>query len=83
MYENLKLGVSPLTGNVFLGKVKKKKKPDQKYEEWCDGKRDITNNFIQCVLDKFEPNTETGITVNGEPKYKIIVCDADKTVEIK
>ena len=56
MYENLKLGVSPLTKKIFIGKVKKKKKSNQNYQQWCDGKRDITNNFIQCVLELFESN---------------------------
>lgn len=70
MYEKLELGYSPLTEKIYLGKTNPKKP-----NEWQGDKKDITNNFIQVMLQKFEPNTETDITVNGKPKFKIKVTE--------
>lgn len=51
------LGYSPLSGKVYLGKPKKNKP-----NEWAGKKVDITDNFMDVMLQKFEPNTETKIT---------------------
>jgi len=72
MYEKLRLGVSPLTKEVFLGRTKKKK-PGKNYYEWCSGKRNITDNFIQCVLEKYKPGTTTILSSGGKPLFKITV----------
>lgn len=62
------LGYSPLTEHIYLGKVNKKRP-----NEWLGEKRDMTSNFIQVLLQKFEPGTESTITVGGKPKYTITV----------
>ena len=50
-YENLRLGVSPLTKTVFAGRVNKKG------DVWVD-RKDVTQDFLRCVFDYFEPDTE-------------------------
>ena len=64
----LQLGYSPLTERIYLGKVNPKKPT-----EWVGEKRDVTSDFLQVMLQKFEPNTKTSITIEGKPKYEIIV----------
>jgi hypothetical protein len=78
MYEKLVLGYSPLTEEIYLGKTNPKKP-----NEWLGDKKNITNNFIQVMLQKFEPNTETTIKAGGEPKYKIIVIDNSRDLYSK
>jgi hypothetical protein len=72
-YEKLVLGFSPLTERVYLGKVNPKKK-----NEWSGDKKDITSNFIAVMLQKFEPNTETTLTVDGKKKYTVTVMPIEK-----
>jgi len=62
------LGYSPLTGKIYIGKVNKRRP-----NEWSGKKIDMTSNFIQVMLQKFEPGFEHTITVDGKPKYKITV----------
>ena len=62
------LGYSPLTERIYIGTVNKKKP-----NEWSGKKIDMTSNFIQVLLQKFEPGTESTITVDGKPKYTITV----------
>ena len=69
-YENLKLGVSPLTKTIFAGRVSKKG------GMWID-KVDITEQFLRCCMEYFEPNTENTIYVNGKPEFIIIVKKAE------
>lgn len=80
MYEKLILGYSPISENIYLGKINPKKP-----NEWQGDKKDITNNFIQVMLQKFEPGTETEITVNGEVKYvvRVIELETIKTGKLK
>lgn len=66
--KNLILGYSPLTEKIYLGRLKKNKP-----NEWAGEKKDMTSNFISVLLQKFEPGTETEITVDGNPKYSIVV----------
>ena len=68
MHENLQLGLSPLTGKIFLGRVSKSNP-----ELWLDGKRDVTSMFIAVMLQKFEPGTVSDIKVNGVIKYKVTI----------
>ena len=38
------LGVSPITGTVFSGTVKK--------DMWIGQKKDVTSDFLRCVIEK-------------------------------
>jgi hypothetical protein len=77
MYEKLVLKYSALSEAIYLCKI------NLKNPNVCQGdKKDITNNFIQVMLEKFEPNTETSISVNGEPKYKIRVITIKKPKKV-
>jgi len=66
---NLKLGVSPLTKTVFVGRVNKEG------NMWID-KSDVTEQFLSCCCDYFEKNTENTISADGEPKFIITVKEA-------
>ena len=68
MYEKLELGFSPMTERIYLGRTNPKKR-----HEWAGEKRDMTSNFIAVMLQKFEPNTETTLTVDGVKTYTITV----------
>jgi len=70
----LHLGYSPLTANIYLGK--------QKNNQWVGEKRDVTNEFISVMLQKFEPNSSQNISINGKNKYRVIVVDIEKTVTV-
>lgn len=71
------LGYSPLTERIYLGRTAKNN-PNM----WAGEKRDMTNNFIQVMLQKFEPNTIHNISVNGENKYRILVVGMDDKVTV-
>ena len=68
------LGHSPLTDNIYLGK--------QKGNHWVGEKRDVTNEFIQVMLQKFEPNTVKGITIDGKLTYNVIIVPVDRKVTV-
>ncbi len=70
----LHLGYSPLSEKIYLGK--------HKGNHWVGEKRDVTSEFIQVLLQKFEPNSTNNISVNGENRYRIIVVDIDKEVTV-
>ena len=74
MDNKLHLGHSPLTGNIYIGK--------QKDNRWVGEKRDITNEFIQVMLHKFQPNTTQNITIDGKEKYRIVVVDVSREITI-
>lgn len=65
-YENLKLGVSPLTKNVYAGRLNKQGTIWQQ-------KVDITGQFLSCVLHYFDHGTENTITADGEPVARITI----------
>ena len=44
-YDHLKIGTSPLTGTIFLGRLNKAG------DCWLDGKTDITNIAIDGVME--------------------------------
>lgn len=73
-YNKMQLGLSPLTGRIYLGR--------QKNGHWIGEKRDVTSDFIQVMLQKFEPNTCSDITMDGEPKYKIVIIDSSRVVTV-
>ena len=69
-YKNLRLGVSPLTKTVFAGRLNKKG------NLWVD-KVDITEDFLRCCVDYFEPNTENTIMADGKPVFIVTVKRAE------
>ena len=69
-YDNLRLGVSPITKTVFAGRLNKKE------SLWLE-KKDVTQDFLRCCIDYFEPNTENIISSNGEPAFIITVKRAE------
>jgi len=73
-YQNLKLGVSPLTNTVFAGRVNKKG------DMWLD-KVNVTEQFLSCVLTYFEDKTENIISADGKPIAKITIERLDKQKE--
>lgn len=64
----LVLGLSPITGTIYLGKLSKKDP-----RTWAGKKQDVTSNFIDVMIQKFEPGYEYDITVNGKVKFQVIV----------
>lgn len=68
------IGVSPF-GNVYLGKLNKDK------SLWLQ-KKDVTNEFINCVIEKFGPSGVSDITTDGKHTHNVIVVPADKNVII-
>lgn len=73
MTDKMQLGYSPLTEKIYLGRTKKNKP-----NEWAGEKRDVTSEFIFVMLQKFEPNTESQITVEGKVKYTITVKEVNQ-----
>ena len=73
MSADLHLGVGPLTGRVYVGRLLKDGMT------WAAGKQDVTTAFLACVVEKFGPNAgETksvhGITDrNGKEMFEITV----------
>lgn len=51
---NITIGVSPITGEVYLGIL------DKKGDKW-KYKKDITARFISCIIEKFNINNEENI----------------------
>lgn len=49
--EKLELGCSPLTGEVFIGTLKKSR------TQWIN-KVNVTNGFLDCVIKRWENETE-------------------------
>ena len=70
----LHLGYSPLTEKIYLGKQNK--------NVWVGEKRDITNEFLQVMEQKFPINTIQNISINGINKYRVIVVDMEKEIVI-
>ena len=65
----LHLGLSPLSGNIYLGK--------QKNGMWSGSKRDVTDEFLGVFEQKFKVNTSTTMSVDGVDKYRIIIVAMD------
>jgi hypothetical protein len=68
------LGHSPLTGRIYLGR--------QKDNHWVGQKRDVTNEFLQVMEQKFPINTSQNISVDGVNKYRVIILDMEKEITI-
>ncbi len=54
------IGYSPLTENIYLGKVNTEKRM------WVGEKKDITQNFIDTMFNYVEPNTTRTIKTGKE-----------------
>lgn len=68
MYENLRLGYSPLTQNVYLGRINPKKPGIRSWE-----KKDVTNEFISVLLRKFKEGEMHTLTINGIPTFELFI----------
>jgi hypothetical protein len=66
--EKIRLGHSPLSGRIFAGSIIK--------EGVWRNKIDVTNDFLQCVINKWEGHEEV-IEANGE-KWKISIKKLSK-----
>jgi hypothetical protein len=62
--DDIVLGCSPLTGNVFAGI------PLKDGETWRH-KKEVTQSFLNCVISKWEDSSE--IIQAGENKWEITV----------
>lgn len=74
MDSKLHLGYSALTERIYLGR--------QKGNSWSGEKRDVTSEFIQVMLQKFDPGTIQNISIDGQDRYRVLVVDIDKRVEV-
>ena len=78
----LRLGYSALTGNVYLGKDKKDGRLADPDKFLLNPKRDITSDFMNVLLLKFEPNTSHIVSIDGEPKYRLLLIDVGRAVSV-
>jgi hypothetical protein len=62
--EVIRLGHSPLTDNVYAGRLNKKE------SQWLE-KKDVTNDFLTCVLGRWENKVE--VLSQGESQWEITV----------
>lgn len=70
-YENLKLGVSPLTKTVFAGRINKRG------DMWVQ-KVDVTEQFLGCCMQYFQEGEVNTISADGKPIAKITLKRLDK-----
>lgn len=69
MYEKLKLAHSTLSDRIYLGRIV--------HDEliglniWAPGKRDMTQDFMACVIGRFNGYTE--IIGTGDRRFEITV----------
>ncbi len=72
-WENIKLGASPITNNIYIGKTKVDK---DGLEIWTDRSGDMTQDVLKVVLDwfndryKYEDKDSVSITLNGK-EYRL------------
>jgi len=66
----LRLGMSPITKKVYLGKQNK--------GMWVGKKREITSDFLQVMEQKFPINTASNVSEDGVNKYRVIIVDMEK-----
>ncbi|MFW6026185.1 MAG: DUF7446 family protein [Candidatus Woesearchaeota archaeon] len=72
MLEDIRLAKSALTDNIYIGKIK-----DNNYE-WKGEKKDVTNDFIKAVIDRFEGYREVIESQNNDKYYMIEVKEISK-----
>ncbi len=73
--EKIHIGVSPLTGKVFIGTI-------EKAGVWRN-KRDITDEFIGAVIQKWEGFCENLSVPGSDISHDISVKKIDKSKNIK
>lgn len=69
------LSYSPLSGKVYWGRVN--------LDTGCavgNNRKDVTNEFLQCVEHKFPVNHAVNMTVNGEHVSTLYNISADRKV---
>lgn len=71
MLDTFHIGVSPLTGCVYLGKVLKQ-------GLWSSTKKDVTSEFTFCAIQKWGPPLGKDelshiVEIDGKPEWEIIV----------
>jgi hypothetical protein len=59
------IGYSPITGKVYIGTHNGK--------VWRGDKNDITDDFIQVMIQKFPPGFSYTISIDGIDRYKFTV----------
>ena len=72
--KDIHIGIDPDSGKIVFGKFR-------------DGKlsgsiRDITNEFMRVLEEKFPIDTVCLVAVSGKPMYKIIVTSVDRDVSV-
>lgn len=73
--KNYNIAYSKLTNAVYLGKV------DKSGENWL-GKKDVTNQFYDCVIKRFDSNPATIKAKGINKKYSVYVLDEEKHKQI-
>lgn len=64
------IGVSPLTGRIFQGRVNKAG------NAFLDGKKDVTSDVLRAVVEKAEFHGGTFEIVGGDRKFVVTVTEA-------
>lgn len=49
---------------------------------WIGEKRDVTSEFIQVTLQKFEPGTIQNISIDGKDKFQVLVTEIGKKITV-
>jgi predicted alpha/beta hydrolase len=70
------LGVSPLTGTVFSGRV------NAKGNLWVGQKTDVTSDFLRCLLEKAQFHGGT-FEIRGGGKVHVVTVTEEAAQNIK
>lgn len=74
-YKDFKIGCSPITGEIFLGKLNKKG------NMWLEGKTIVTDKAVNAVFDHLNnKKIFYSIEVDGKDKHMILINDAEMEV---
>lgn len=74
--KNYRLGLSPLTGKVYVG-ISKTMSNNPAHQVWAGEKLDVTDDFMDIVIQKFPPGGKYQInTVDGKPAYIVTAEEA-------
>lgn len=78
-WSDIKLGTSPLTNSIFIGRTKVGKNG---MEEWTDRSEDMKQDILKAVLEwfmlryKFENKTSIELITNGK-RYMLTYSEED------
>lgn len=67
MKRPLRVGCSPLTGNIYCGRISKDG------QTWSGEKHDVTSDCIAAIIHKIGVNQCITVSENGNEKYEITV----------